>query len=799
MGTSGGQVIRRQGNLPTATTSFVGRRRELSAAKRGLSQVRLLTLTGVGGVGKTRLALRVAADLSGGFRDGAWVVELAAVEDPALVPQTVAVALGLRDRTARSAVDALTDYLADKRLLLVLDNCEHLLDASARLAETLLAAAPGLRILATSRQRLAVAGEYVQAVHSLPVPDPHEHVSPAVAQQSEAVRLFAERAALVVGDLPLTEANSASVTRLCRRLDGIPLAIEMAAVRLRTLSVDQILERLDDRFRLLTRGPRTALPRQQTLQATLDWSFELCSAAERAAWGRLSVFFGTFSLAAAEEVCAGDEIALEEVPGVLAALADKSILVREEHNASPRYRLLETVRQYGRALLAGTDEEPLVRRRHRDHYRRLVQRAEAAWLGPHQVDTLIELDLERANLRGALLYSLTEPGEAQVALEISADLWGFWISTGGVSESRDWLRQALLAAPEPTSARAKALWVDAWFAILQGMKEEATPRLRECADLAAALGDVRAMARVRHISAAAEMFTGDYEGALPLLEEGLDLSLAHGEVNTEWYIRYYLALAAVLKGDDRAAALCAECLGLADFRQAQWCRSHALSVSGLERSQQGDVNRAADMLRTAIELKWPLNDQYGIAVCLEVLAWTTAEARLHRDAACLLGSALTMARVGGNPGAQLTPLAEGHERYAARLREVLGDEEFAAMFDAGARFSPEQAVEHALHVGVGSRHRTRAVEHGRPQAVGHEHGPAEQGPATPPRRPGAGPLTQRELEIARLIAERLSNREIADTLVISTRTAEGHIQHILKKLGFTSRTEIAAWVTAQRP
>ncbi|WP_162794805.1 NB-ARC domain-containing protein [Nonomuraea lactucae] len=771
MGTIGGQVARGAGNLPTATTSFVGRRRELSAAKRGLSQVRLLTLTGVGGVGKTRLALRVAADLSGVFRDGAWVVELAAVEDPALVPQTVAVALGLRDRSARTPLDVLIDHLADKRLLLVLDNCEHLLDASARLAETLLAAAPGLRILATSRQPLAVAGEYVQAVHSLPVPDPLEHVSPAVAQQSEAVRLFAERAALVVGDLPLTEANSEMVTRLCRRLDGIPLAIEMAAVRLRTLSVDQILERLDDRFHLLTGGARTALPRQQTLQATLDWSFELCSAEERAAWGRLSVFFGTFSPAAAVEVCAGEAISRDRVPDVLAALVDKSILAREKHEARTRYRLLETVRQYGRALLAGTDEEPLVRRRHRDHYRRLVQRAEAAWLGPQQVDTLIELDLERANLCGALLYSLTEPGEAQVALEIGADLWGFWISTGGVSECRDWLGQALLAAPEPTSARAKALLVDAWFAILQGNHGEAIPRLRESAGLAAALGDVRAMARVRQISGVAALFTGDFEGALPLLEKALDGYLALGEVNAEWYTRYHLALVATLKGDDRAAALCAECLNLADFRQAQWSRSLALWVSALERFQRGDSARAADMLRAAIELKWAVNDMYGLAVCLEALAWTAADVRPDRDAARRLGTAHTMWRLGGSTLAQLKHLASGHERCAARLRDALGEEEFAAMFDEGTLLSPEQAVEHALHAWPTGGRRTRAVDRGHPHTDGPEQGPAGQGASTPPRRPGAGPLTQRELEIARLIAESLSNREIADTLVISTRVS----------------------------
>ncbi len=345
------------GNLPIDVTSFVGRRRELSEARRLLGDARLLTLAGAGGVGKTRLALRLAAEVRRTFPDGVWLADLAPVQDGELVPQTVIAALGLQDHSTRLPVETLLEYLAGKRLLLVLDNCEHVLDACAVLATKLLSQAEALRILATSRQLLSVEGEQVMEVPPLSVPDLDWLSAAGSLTGYEAVRLFAERAAAVVPGFAVTASNGAVVARLCQGLDGMPLAIELAAVRLRVLSAEQILERLDDRYRLLTGGSRTGLERHQTLRAAIEWSYDLCSPQEQILWGRLSVFSGGFDLEAAEQVCAGEDIAQEDVFELVTGLLDKSVLAREEHGSRVRYRLLETIRQYGQTHLTESGQE----------------------------------------------------------------------------------------------------------------------------------------------------------------------------------------------------------------------------------------------------------------------------------------------------------------------------------------------------------------------------------------------------------------------------------------------------------
>ncbi len=345
----------RAGNLPGEVMSFVGRRQEVAEARQLLRRHRLLTLTGVAGVGKTRLALQVAAASSRTFPAGVWLVELGSLQDGELVAGTVAGALGLSDQCPQHPTDALAEYFKDKRALLVLDNCEHLLDACAGLVEALVRAAPKLRVLATSRQPLGVYGESILMVPSLPVPDPDQPAS--VVRRYEAVSLFAERAAAVLPGFQVTSDNSAALARLCQRLDGIPLAIELAAGQLRMLSLEQILDRLDDHAELLTWESQTGPPRQRTLRAAIGWSFDLCSPAERAVWARCSVFSGGFDLEAAEEVCSGDGIAREDVLDVVANLVDKSILVREEDAGRVRYRLPETIRRYGRCRLADSGEE----------------------------------------------------------------------------------------------------------------------------------------------------------------------------------------------------------------------------------------------------------------------------------------------------------------------------------------------------------------------------------------------------------------------------------------------------------
>jgi predicted ATPase len=431
------------GNLPVDVTSFVGRRRELSEARRLLGGARLLTLAGAGGVGKTRLALRLAAEVRRTFPDGVWLADLAPLQGGELVAPTVMAALGLVDHSMRLPVDTLVEYVAGKRLLLVLDNCEHVLDWCAVLAARLLSETAGLRILATSRQLLSVEGEQVLEVPPLSVPHPDRLSAAGSLIEYEAVRLFAERAAAVVPGFAVTAGNGAVVARLCQELDGIPLAIELAAVRLRVLSAEQILERLDDRYRLLTGGSRTALPRHQTLRAAIEWSYDHCSPSEQILWVRLSVFSGGFDLETAEEVCAGEDIAQQDVFELVTGLVDKSILAREEHGSRVRYRLLETIRQYGQLRLTESGQEESLRRRHRDYYHQLALRADAAVMSPRQTQWLLHLRPDLPNIRVALELCLTEPGQAQAGLQIASALQYYWLFYGLLREARQWLARGL--------------------------------------------------------------------------------------------------------------------------------------------------------------------------------------------------------------------------------------------------------------------------------------------------------------------------------------------------------------------
>ena len=444
-------------NLPVDVTSFVNRRHELAEVRQTLSVSRLVTLTGPGGIGKTRLALRVAAGVGRTFRDGVWLVDLGSLDNGSLIAETVASTLGIRHHSSEAPFDVLSDRLAGQHLLLVLDSCEHLVDAVATLAVTLLQSAPKLWILATSREPLRVSGEHVMTVPPLSVPDPDKPIAIEALESYHALDLFAQRAAAVVPTFKVSQENASTISRICQRLDGLPLAIELAAVQLRALSAEQIQERLDHRFRLLTAGRRAAPARQQTLRALLDWSFDLCTPAQQDLWARLSVFSGGVDLAAAEEVCSGDGIPREAVADLVTHLVDKSVLVREERGHRVWYRLPELVREYGRERLEGARTERVLRR-HRDYYVRLAERAEAEWFGPHQVEWWGRLRRELPNLRTALEFSCTRPDQAQAGLRIAAALRVYWISTGIVSEGRRWLDRLLELAPEPTHERAKALW-----------------------------------------------------------------------------------------------------------------------------------------------------------------------------------------------------------------------------------------------------------------------------------------------------------------------------------------------------
>ncbi|GAA2412771.1 LuxR family transcriptional regulator [Nonomuraea africana] len=749
-------------NLPADFTSFVDRRLELAEIKRLLSLARLVTLTGVGGVGKTRLALRAATDLRRAFADGVWMVDLAALGDPELLVHAVAEPLGVSDQSARPLLTVLSEHIADKQMLLVLDNCEHMLDACARSAHALLRASPGLRILSTSREALGVYGEHVLAVHPLSVPtESQENATP-----SAAVALFAERAAAVVPGFGVTPDNAAIIERLCQRLEGIPLAIELAAARMRVMSVQNLLTRLDDRFQLLSGGPRTMPHRQQTLRALMDWSRDLCSPEEQMLWGRLSVFYGSFDLGAAEEVCSLGGLPRESILDLLIQLVEKSILVRDE--ASPdRYRLLETIRQYGAELLSGSGEVTPLRRRHRDYYEGLVVRAEAEWFGEHQLEWTTRLWCEHANIRAALDFCRTEPGEAEAGLRMAAALRMYWLGSGLIREGRGWLDRLLPLHTKPTPVRVKAMWLDTWLSLLQNDEATALPMLKASRALAEQLGDTSALAYVAQITGLAE-FRGDLPATVALFDEALAHHRAVGDLMGVAYALIRLATTSILLDDaDRALAYCEECAALSASHGETWFKAHALWMMGIAVWRQGDHRRAAALEQESIQVKAAFHDQVGVAIGIEVLAWIAATDRQSERAATLFGALETIWRPTGM--SLFNFMTSYHDECQQRTQEILGDQRYESAFGHGTRFAVEAAISFALDDKLDSA-------------------------AVPAKSEAEScPLTRREMEIAELVAQGLSNKEIAAALVIAPRTAEGHVEHILAKLGFTSRAQIAAW------
>ena len=439
-GAAGGQLVE--------VTTWVGRGAELATARRLLVTNRVVTLTGTGGVGKTRLARRITTDLGRSFQDGVAFVELAELRNPELLATMVAAKLGLHDQSTRPPIDAIVDHLRDRRFLLVLDNCEHLAAACATFVETLVVSCPELTVLTTSRQPLELLGEHLLPVPPLSVPGEAELASPAELDRYEAVRLFVDRATTVVPSFTVTEDNFRDIGRLCTDLEGLPLALELAAVRLRSLSVRQIADRLTHRLTLLTRSNRFAPSRQQTLRALIDWSYELCSPAEKLVWARASVFSGGFDLEAAEHVCAGPEVEPGTVVDVVHGLVSKSLLVAEDGTDVMRYRMLETLREYGRDRLGAGRTR--VARLHRDWYAGLTARFEAEWIGPDQVDWTRRVTEDHANIRVALDFCAAEPDEAVVGLRMANQLDVYWTVRGFLAEARIWLDKMLVNAPRNT-------------------------------------------------------------------------------------------------------------------------------------------------------------------------------------------------------------------------------------------------------------------------------------------------------------------------------------------------------------
>ncbi|RNM14771.1 ATP-binding protein [Nocardioides pocheonensis] len=766
--------------LPPALTSFVGRRRELSEARRLLTVSRLVTLTGPGGVGKTRLALEAAASVRKDFRDGVVVVELEQVTDAALVPSTVAVALGLRESAGRAPMEMLVDYLRERRLLLVLDNSEHVIDEIAALTDQLLQGCPQLRVLATSRERLDVPGEAFLPVPTLSLPDADEPIEPDDLLEYGAVELFRDRAAAALPGWELTETNRADVGEICRRLDGLPLAIELAAARMRALSERDMLDRLSDHLHLLSASPRTRAPgRQRTLRSCIEWSHGLCSTEEQLLWARVSVFAGGFELDLAEEVAAGEGLPAARVLEALTSLVDKSIVIAERIDGVVRFRLLETIREFGRDQLSASGEVGRLRRSHRDAYVRLVERADADWVSPRQVGWFARLDREHANFQSALDFSLNEPGETEGALRILAALYHFyWWGRGWAREGRHWLARALEEPGPPTVVRARALLTDASLSFADGDYETGRARLDAARAIEAAWDDPGTAAFGAFTEGSAALFAGELATTKAVLEEGLTLDLPDRDLKfrLDMLLSYGSALA--LLGDVERATWChEEFLRITEPAGECFHRSYALWTLGLFVLQQGDQERAAELLRQSIALRRGIRDLTGLGWSEETLAWTEGGVGDHERAATLLGIADLLWEIMGRPLVtyqHLYPLHEGCERAA---REALGDDRFTACFERGRALGIDGGISFAL------RESTSAARPASSDGTDHaDHG-----------------LTAREGEIAELIAEGLTNREIAARLNIAVRTAEAHSQNILTKLGFRSRTQVATWVAQGRP
>jgi non-specific serine/threonine protein kinase len=572
-------------NLPVQLTRFIGREPQIAEVKRLLQGARLLTLTGAGGSGKTRLALQLAADLLPEYEDGVWFVELAALAEPGLVLQTVAITLGVREEPDRPLTVTLLDHLRSRSLLLVLDNCEHLLSASARLAADLLRGCPCLRILATSREGLGIAGEQTYRVPSLSAPGPSHLPSVQQLQEFEAVRLFVDRALLSQPEFAVTTANAWAVVQVCQQLDGIPLAIELAAARLKALPVEQISARLDNRFRLLTGGSRTALPRHQTLRALIDWSYDLLSEPERTLLQRLSVFAGGWTLEAAEAVCADGDTEEWGVMDLLTALVEKSLVQYEEREGEARYRLLETVRQYALDRLLHAGEEPVVRERHlryflqvaEEQYRKQWQR-EASWW--------VRLDTERDNLRAALEWTVGQ-GNAPMGLRLCVAVWlPLWHRPGYLTEGRESLATVLSlpGAEERTQVRATVLMKAGEWASQQGDSSEARRLLEESLSIRRELGGPAEVASCLAELGVAAREQNDYRRARSLLEESIRI---YEELGRRWDVAHTqpgLGSVLCLQGDYEAAKTLLED-ALPVLREMggrfpmDWCLHHLAEVA----------------------------------------------------------------------------------------------------------------------------------------------------------------------------------------------------------------------------
>jgi len=762
-------------NLPVERTSFVGREGELVEVERLLSMTRLLTLTGPGGAGKTRFASALARRLVEIYPDGIWMVELAPLAEGELVTQAVAEVMGVPEELGRPLAATLKDHLSSRELLLLVDNCEHLIESVAHLVEPLLDTCPGLRVLATSREALNVAGELIWQVPTLSVPDTGRPTTVENLAGYESVRLFVERARYRQPDFDLTPGNAEFVAKICRAVEGIPLAIELTAARVGTLSLGEIVVRLRNALKLLV-GSRTAPPRQRTLEGALDWSFELLSERERELFGRLSVFAGGFDLKAVTAVGAG-----EDTLDLLLSLVDKSLIVAEASGEDLRYRMLEPVRQYGGERLNESGGAESVRGRHAEYYLALAEEAEPELRGAGQEVWLGRLELEHSNLRAALGWALQQE-DTERGSRLAGALERFWWFGGYLSEGRHWLERGLTSdGALPMSVRAKVRNDAGWLALYQHDLERAVVLLEESLSLFMEVGDEPSIATSLFNLGHAVLHQDDKEQIEVLCERAE--ALRRETFSDRWAIAelsVFLGMASLYEGDpERAVALLGE--SMATFRELEDVQRVTLCVTHLWMAELegGDLARAEALLEENLRLLQRLgikpriyNDLLGSALVAALKGQPARAVRLWAAAEALreaIGLAIVL----------WDHAPTDYEAQLVALRPQLGEEGFLAAWQEGKEMAPEQAIDYALS------------DAEQPPVSAMDGSPAHPEPAHE--------LSRREREVASLAAKELTNRQIAEELVLSEHTVATHVRNILKKLGLRSRAQIATRIEEQNP
>ncbi len=804
-----------QHNLPAPRSSFVGREREIEEVKRELAVTRLFTLTGVGGSGKTRLALEVTRDLVEAYPNGVWLVEFAPLSEEVLVPKAVAEALKVPERPAQPLADTLAEVLRNRELLLILDNCEHLLEAVARLVDRLLDSCSHLRIMATSREAIGVEGEIRWVVPPLSVPEPQGTPSSEELGGYESVRLFLERARERDPTFSLSPPNALAVADICRMLEGIPLAIELAAARVGTLSVGQISQRLGGSLELLTRGGRTAVPRHRTLQGALGWSYDLLSESERKLFRKISVFAGGWTLEASEAVGSGDGVEEREVLDLLSGLVEKSlVMVRGGDPGGARYRLLEPVRQYALDKLEESDEVEEARRRHAEFFLGIAEKTEMEMRGAEQATWLDRLEAEHDNLRGALSWAL-ERGEPELGLHMAVAFWWFWEARGYFDEGRRWLEQALAKGGRASSARARALDGVGYMALGLGDVDRAVAAAEEGLKLRAQLDIEASVAAslLRLLGITAEI-RGDYEQATELSRESLALGREAEDKYTVVWSLLNLGRVSSVQGDhERATQFYEE--GLALCRESGYTTPlpNFLSALACEFMLQGDQERAMTVNSEATALVRKQGANLGgharIPGTLERLGWAALLRGDQEQAKTWHEENLRLSQKLGNKLMATESLeglacAVGTKGEAERAAKLFGAAQ--ALREAiGYQQSPsERAVQEPYLVAARSRIEERweaALAEGRAMeleeaveyALSEEElstitssaAPTEQLSAPVSEHPAG--LTPREIEVLGLVATGMTNVQVAQRLFLSPRTVQRHLNSIYHKLGVSSR------------